>query len=165
MRKKAAVLAVLALVIGGVFATTSASAGTAEIGFPLTSKLNNLCLTVSDGNTGNGAHVIMVDCTGDVSQRWYWESNLRLRSAQTDKCLTVAWGNPDPGAAVVMWDCQGSWTNQTFYRPWSAPEEQGRIRSFMTGNLCLDISGGNRWQGASVQMWTCHLGANDYWNV
>ena len=165
MRKKTAVLAALALVIGGVFATTSASAGAAQAGSPLISRLNGLCLTVSDGNTGLGAGVIMVDCRGHSNQLWYWESNLRLRSVQTNKCLTVAWGNNDNGASLHMWDCQSDWGSQMFYRPWSTPEEQGHIRSFMGGNRCIDISGGNNRPGASVQLWDCHLGANNYWNV
>jgi hypothetical protein len=164
MRKKAAVLAALALVIGGVFATTSASAGATVIGQPIISKLNSLCLTVSDNNTGNGAGVIMVDCHGQLNQLWYWD-NGHLRNSQTDKCLTVAWGNPEAGAALHMWDCQPAWNNQTFYRPGASPVEEGRIRTTLGGNRCVDISGGNRWQGASVQLWDCHEGANDYWNV
>jgi hypothetical protein len=162
MKKKAAVLAALALVIGGVLATTSASAGATQSGVQISSQFNNRCLTVSDFNTANGAGVLMVDCQGAASQLWNWDLG-RLRNVHSNKCLTVAWGNGERGAALHMWDCQ-DWVSQKFYRPGS-PGNLGRVQTFLSGNRCVEIAGANWWQGASVQLWDCHEGRNQFWNA
>ena len=163
MKRKSAVFAVLALIAGCVLATTTASAGAAQSGFPIVSRHSWKCLTVSDHNTGNGAGVLMVDCLGQSNQLWRWDG-LNLRNIHTDRCLTAAWGNGENGAALHMWDCHG-WYAQMFYRPASHDYEVGRIRSMQGGNRCVEIAGANPYQGASVQLWDCHTGANHYWNA
>lgn len=161
LMRKTALLASLALVAGGILVTTSASAG-AQAGFEISSRLNKRCLTASTG--ANGAGVIVVDCQGAITQRWYWDG-LKLRNADGGRCLTAAWGNGDNGAALQMYDCQpGSNAFQMFYRPASHSYEVGRVRSWMSGNRCVEIAGTNWWNGASVQLWDCHTGANHYWN-
>ena len=49
--RKAAVLASLALVAGGVLVSTSASAGAAQTTFQISSRFNNRCLTAATGQT------------------------------------------------------------------------------------------------------------------
>lgn len=163
LKRKAAVLAALTLVAGGVFATTAASAGAAQSTFQISSRFNNRCMTAATG--ANGAGVIMVDCQGAVTQRWWWDG-LRLRNADGGRCLTAAWGNGANGAALQMFDCQQNGpAHQLFYRPASHDYEVGRLRSWLSGNRCVEIAGGNWWQGASVQLWDCHTGGNHYWNA
>ncbi|MEV6238997.1 RICIN domain-containing protein [Lentzea sp. NPDC051838] len=163
MRKKAAIFAALALIAGTIFTTTTASAGAAQDGQLLRSYLNtSLCLTVSDGNVGNGAGVIMTECSvTDTGQRWFWDG-LNLRSVQSLRCLTAAWNNVGDGAALHMWDCRG-WYAQMFYRP--GGENLGRIQQIQSPNPCVEVSGANPRAGASVQLWTCHGGSNHRWTV
>ncbi len=159
--RKIALLASLAVVSGSLLATSSTTAG-AQTGFQILSRHNNRCLTASTAHEGAG--VIMVDCQGAQTQRWYWDG-LKLRNSTTGKCLSAAWGNGDNGAALHMSDCwAGDNLFQMFYRPASHDYEVGRMRSFLGGNRCVEISGGNWWNGASVQLWDCHTGAFHYWN-
>lgn len=163
LMRKIAALASLALVAGGVLVTSSASAGAAQATFQLTSRYNGRCMTAATG--ANGAGIIMVDCQGALTQRWWWDG-LRLRNADGGRCLTAAWGNLDNGGALQMYDCQASSpANQIFYRPASRPEEVGRLRSWQYGNRCVEMAGSNWWNGASVQLWDCHGGGNQYWNA
>jgi hypothetical protein len=161
MKRRAAIFAVLALIAGTVFASTSASAGAAMDGAMIRSQQSNLCLTVSDYNTGNGAGVLMVECQNAPHQLWWWDG-LNLRSVHTNKCLTAAWDNVGDGAALHMWDCHG-WYSQMFYRP--GGEHLGRIRQIRSPNPCVEVAGGNMGQGASVQLWGCHNGRNHFWTV
>ncbi|SEQ71968.1 Ricin-type beta-trefoil lectin domain-containing protein [Lentzea xinjiangensis] len=158
--RKIALLASLALVSGGLLVTSSTSAG-AQAGFQILSRHNNRCMTAATEHEGAG--VIMVDCQGAATQRWYWDG-LRLRNVSTGKCLSAAWGNGENGGALQMFGC---WADnnafQLFYRPASHDYEVGRMRSWLGGNRCVEISGSNWWSGATVQLWDCHTGANHYW--
>ena len=158
--RKAALLASLALVSGGLLVSTSASAG-AQTGALIQSRFNGRCMTAATAQEGAG--VIMVDCQNAPTQDWYWDG-LKLRNSSNGKCLSAAWGNGDNGAALQMFDCwAGSNSFQMFYRPASHDYEIGRIRSFLGGNRCVEIAGANWWNGGSVQLWDCHGGGNQYW--
>jgi hypothetical protein len=158
------VLAAIAGLFGlsAVVATTSASASPAQeqaqaVGFLVPADMNNRCLTVAQGNTGNGAGVMMLDCTGSSAQRWSW-SGENLKSDVSGKCLDVAFSNGDNGAMLNMFDCNGSWNAQRWY--WNGGELRNRIN-----NKCLTIPAANWWQGASVTLWDCVNGRDQKWHT
>ncbi|MFI1252537.1 RICIN domain-containing protein [Streptomyces netropsis] len=155
-------------VIGGLFLTPSASAqdpvvpvqarkaDRSMVGFMLVSYMNNRCLEVRDGNTGNGAMLDMWDCHGLPAERFSWD-NGQIRSDLTGKCLDIVVSNHENGAGVNMFDCRG-WPAQQWH--W----DRTRLVSSMSGR-CLEISGANPHPGASVQMWDCDNGRNQDWRT
>ncbi|GGY07069.1 RICIN domain-containing protein [Streptomyces hiroshimensis] len=161
-------LGAMGLVIGGLFFTASASAqdpadpvqaqkaDKSLVGFLLVSYMNNRCLEVRDGNTGNGAMLDMWDCHGYPAERFYWD-NGQIRSDLTGKCLDIVASNRENGAGVNMFDCHG-WPAQQWH--WDG----NRLVSNLSGR-CLDISGANPYVGASVQMWECNNGPAQNWRT
>lgn len=149
-------------VLSAIVATTSASAAPAQeqaqaVGFLIPADMNNRCLTVAQGNTGNGAGLMMLDCTGSSAQRWSW-SGENLKSDVSGRCLDVAFGNGDNGAMLNMFDCQSSWKQQQWH--WNGNELRNRINE-----KCLTIPGANWWQGATVSLWDCVNAREQKWHT
>jgi hypothetical protein len=146
--------------LGAVVATNSASAAPVQeqaAAFQISPDMNNRCLTVAQGNTGNGAGVMILDCTGSPGQKWTWQGDV-LRSELSGKCLDVAFANGDNGAMLNMFDCHGDWPAQRWF--WSGNELHNRIN-----NKCLTVPGANYWQGASVTLWECVNGRDQKWHI
>jgi hypothetical protein len=160
-KKLTTLLAGAALVVGGVFATTAASASPepaqaealtaqAEFPTPIRSQHNtNLCLTLAHFNAGDGASVHMYECNGADTQQWIFTGHAEIKSKFNGKCLDTSFGNHDNGASVAMFTCNGQ-PAQMWYRPYG-----GAIRTWQSGNRCLEISGANYWTGAALQLWDC----------
>jgi len=117
--------------------------------FLIISQLNSsVCLTVSNGNSGNGASIIMQGCdSANQSQWWTWD-NGRLRSA-LGRCLDLQFGNSGNGAAIQLFDCGNQVAQQWF-------ENGSELRSRIgTGSMCLDIRDNNTGWGAAVTTFGC----------
>ncbi|MEV6242383.1 RICIN domain-containing protein [Lentzea sp. NPDC051838] len=143
-------------------ATTSASAAPTQeqaqaVGFLIPADMNNRCLTVAQGNTGNGAGLMMLDCTGSPAQRWSWQGE-SLRSDVSGKCLDVAFSNGDNGGMLNMFECHGDWPAQRWH--WNGNELRNRINE-----KCLTIPGANWWQGATVSLWDCVNAREQKWHT
>ncbi|WP_242894767.1 RICIN domain-containing protein [Actinomadura litoris] len=134
-----------------------AKPGSAAAGPMFASNMNNRCLEVREGNTGNGAMIDIWDCSGHLSERWVWSGNGEIRNELSQKCLDIVASNHENGAGVDLFDCRG-WPAQQWR--WDGTQ----IRSNMS-NRCLEISGGNWYMGATVQMWDCNGGSHQQWHL
>ncbi|EME55840.1 alpha-L-arabinofuranosidase [Amycolatopsis decaplanina DSM 44594] len=121
-----------------------------QVGFMLSSNLNNRCLEVRAANSLNGALVTMWDCHGGSNERWFWDGEW-IRSDQTGKCLDIVAGNTGDAASVDMFDCHSDWLGQKWY--WDGNLLKSRIDP--GGNRCLAIVEANRLNGAGVEIFGC----------
>lgn len=177
IKRRTSILGALALVIGSLGFAASASADQSPAdapsadqpsakkgggdkklaGYLLVTGLNNLCLDVSNGNTGNGAKLITWECYGGPAQRFFFDGG-KIRNENSGKCLDIVAANPGRGAGVQMFDCHNDWPAQKWH--WDG----GRLVSDMNG-ACLDIAAGNRYPGATIMMWECNGSTAQEWRI
>ncbi|GAA2319465.1 arabinofuranosidase catalytic domain-containing protein [Nonomuraea roseoviolacea subsp. roseoviolacea] len=157
-RRRAAVVATVAAVLGALVATgltwsLPASAATT----PLVGVGSGRCLDVAGASQTNGAQAQIWDCNGQPNQQWTSTSAGELR-VYGGKCLDVNGAATADGTTVIIWDCNGQ-NNQK----WRLNTD-GTITA-VGANKCLDVSGAGTANGAKVQIWTCHGGANQQWTT
>ncbi|MEU1886343.1 RICIN domain-containing protein [Micromonospora rifamycinica] len=113
---------------------------------------SGLCLTLYNGNTFDGAPLVVMPCTQpDKTMSWAFSAgNAGNLSSQADpqRCVDVLNGVTADGTSVLDWTC-GS-TNQQ----WTLTNG-GRLLSGLSGGWCLSIYGDNPSPGTIVVLKSC----------
>lgn len=108
--------------------------------------------------TSSGSNVIVWDCHGGASQRWYFTVKGLIRSfLNPDVCLDVYRASSNNGTNVQVYDCHGGNAQQ-----WRLTENN-QLQSRVGPNRCLDAMQGGPNNGSNVMIWSCYSTNNQRW--
>jgi len=77
-----------------------------SLGGDATLRVLGKCVQIQ--NTGNGARLLAVSCTGSTSQRFSYNTSYDLVSLAADKCVDVPDGSSASGVPAQIWECTGA---------------------------------------------------------
>ncbi|WP_442930493.1 RICIN domain-containing protein [Micromonospora sp. NBC_00421] len=115
---------------------------------------SGLCLTLYNGNTIDGAPLVVMPCTqGGKPMSWAFSAgNAGTLSSQADpqRCVDVLNGVTANGTSVLDWTCGSTNPNQQ----WTLTNG-GRLLSGLSGGWCLSIYGNSPTPGTIVVLMSC----------
>lgn len=130
---------------------------------PLKLVSSNLCLSVVNASTAEGAAVIQSACNGSASQQWQFRprgSRFQLVAQHSGKCLTVFADSTGDGAQTVQTRCKGNESDQLFaFRSLG----KGYTIVGMHSGKCLVSEGGSSQAGSRIVQEPCVASTRAMW--
>lgn len=169
-RRITTLLGAVALLVGGVFATSTAFADTAKPGASAVNSLDASWHYVYTGlppyhqldanpstMNNNGGIVWQWQYNGAIQQQWYFLNDYTIRPAgNTGMCLD---GDPDTnwnGGTVYLWSCNNSSQQRWYHRSNDAYQNGYSGR-------CLDANPNTNYNGGTIYQWDCNNAAQQHW--
>jgi hypothetical protein len=72
----------------------------------------NKCLDADGQGAGNGAKVVISDCTGQANQQWNLNTDGSMTGAQSGLCVDAEFAATANATKVVLWPCNGQANQQ-----------------------------------------------------